>query len=104
MPNINKVLLKLEGFQDATSLYLNIGYYHIHLSKNASNFCTIILPWGKYRYNRLPIRVTNLLDIFQHEMNRLFHVFEFIRAYIDETFILKKRRLDVSCTEVRIVA
>ena len=46
--NINKMLLKLEGFQYATSLDLNMGYYHIQLSKNASNLCEIILPWVKY--------------------------------------------------------
>ena len=46
MPKINEMLLKLEGFQYATSLDLNMGYYHIRLIKNASNLCTIILPWG----------------------------------------------------------
>ena len=29
-------------------------------------------------------------DIFQHKMNDLFHGFEFICAYIDNLFILKK--------------
>ena len=29
MPNINKILLKLEGFQYAVSLVLSMGYYHI---------------------------------------------------------------------------
>ena len=29
MPNINGMLLKLEGFQYATLLDLNMGYYHI---------------------------------------------------------------------------
>ena len=33
MPKINECLLKLEGFQYATSIYLNIGYYHIELEK-----------------------------------------------------------------------
>ena len=33
MPKIRKMLLNLEGFQYATSLNLNIGYYHIRLSK-----------------------------------------------------------------------
>ena len=33
MPNINKLLLRLEGFQYATSLDLNIGYYRIQLRK-----------------------------------------------------------------------
>ena len=59
MPNINEMLFKLEGFQYATSLDLNMVYYHIRLIKNASNLCTIILPWGKYQYTRLPMGVTN---------------------------------------------
>ena len=48
MPKINDILLKLEGFGYATSLYLNMRYYLIRLSKNASNLCTIILLCGKY--------------------------------------------------------
>ena len=46
MPKINKTLLKLEGFQYATSLDLNMVYYHIQLSENAGKLCTIVLPWG----------------------------------------------------------
>ena len=91
MPKINEILLKLEGFQYATSLNLNMVYYHIRLSKNASNLCTIILPWGKYQYKRLPMGVANLPDIFQHKMNDLFHGFYFIRAYIDAILILTNR-------------
>ena len=37
MPNISDMSFKLEGFQYATPLDLNIGYYHILLSENASN-------------------------------------------------------------------
>ena len=48
MPKINEMLLKLEVFQYSTSLDLNIGYYHIQLSENASNLCMVILPWKKY--------------------------------------------------------
>ena len=72
------------------SLGLNMGYYHIQLRENASNLCTIILPWGKYRYKRLPMVVANLPDIFQQKMNDLFHGFEFIRAYMDDILILTK--------------
>ena len=84
------MLLKLEGFKYATSLDLNMVHYHIRLSKNASNLCTIILTWRIYRYKRLTTAVTNSLEIFQHKMNYLFHAFEFIRAYIDDLFILTK--------------
>ena len=44
MPKINEILLRLQGFHYATSLDLNMVYYHIQISKNVSNLCTIILP------------------------------------------------------------
>ena len=47
MPKINEKILKLERFQYATSLDLNMGYYHIKLSEDASNLRTIILSWEK---------------------------------------------------------
>ena len=87
MLKTNEMLLKLEGFQYATSLDLNMGYYHIRLSKNAGNLYTIILPWEKYRYKRLPTGVANLPHIFQQEMNDLFHGSEFIRLYIDNLLL-----------------
>ena len=68
-----------------------MGYYHIRLSKNASNLCTIILPWVKYSYKRIPMGVDNSLDIFQQKMNALFYGFEFICVHIDELLILTKR-------------
>ena len=49
IPRINDLLLKLDGFQYATSLDLNMGYYHIELNLVAQNMCIIVLPWGKYR-------------------------------------------------------
>ena len=73
MPNINETLLKLEGFQYDTLLYLNMGYYHIRLSKTASNFFTKIILWVNYFYSLLPMGVADYPEIFQHKMNNLFH-------------------------------
>ena len=90
MTKINEILLKLEGFQYAISLDLNMGYYYIRLSKNTSKLFTIILTSGKYRYKYLPMGVANSPDIFQQKMNDLFHGFECIREYIDDLLILTK--------------
>ena len=75
MPKINEILFKLEGFQYAVSLDLNIGYYNIQLSDKASNLCTIIIPWGEYYNKLLPIVIDNSPDIFQQNMNDLFSGF-----------------------------
>ena len=55
IPRIQDLLMKLEGFMYATSLDLNMGYYHIELTPGSKALCTIVLPWGKYEYQRLPM-------------------------------------------------
>ena len=90
MPKIREILLKPEGFKYANSLNLNMVYHHIGLRKYASNLFTIIIPWGKYRKKLLPMGVSNSLGIFQEKMNKLFHGFELIRAYIDDLLITNK--------------
>ena len=90
MPKINEMLLKLKGFQYSKSIDLNMGYYRIQITEDASNLCTIILPWKNYHYKRLPTGVDNSLDIFQQKTNYLFQVFEFVCAYIGDLLILTK--------------
>jgi hypothetical protein len=65
------VLQKLEGFTYATALDLNMGYYTIRLDTDASRICTIIFPWGKYSYKRLPMGIAGSPDIFQVKMSEL---------------------------------
>ena len=84
------MLLNLEVFQYTTSLDLNIGYYHIRLINQASNLCTIIIPWGNYKYKRLPLGICNSPENFQEKMNKMFHGFEFILSYIHDLLIITK--------------
>jgi hypothetical protein len=65
LPKISDLLSKLSGFKYATAIDLSMGYYHIPLDLDAQKLCTIILPWGKYQYKRLPIGVKTSPDIFQ---------------------------------------
>jgi hypothetical protein len=88
IPKIQDLLMKLEGFMYATSLDLNMGYYHIELTPNSKALCTIVLPWGKYEYQRLPMGLCNSPDIFQEKMSSLVSDLEYCRAYIDDLLIL----------------
>jgi hypothetical protein len=72
--------LKLEGFQYATSLDLNMGYYHIELTPYSKQLCTIILPFGKYEYQRLPMGLSNSPDIFQEKISELMLGLDFVKS------------------------
>ena len=91
MPKTNEMLLKLEGFKYDIPLDLNMGYYHIRISKNASNLCTIIIPRVKYHYKCLPTGIANSPESFEQKMNDLFHWFGFICAYIYDLLLLTKK-------------
>ena len=84
------MLLKSEIFHYDTSLDLNMVNYHIKLRENATNLCTIILPWGKYCYQCLTMGVVDSLYNFQQKMNDLFRLFSFIRAYIYKLLVSTK--------------
>ena len=85
---IQDLLLKLEGFQHATSLNLNMGYFHIELMCFSKRLCTIIMPWGKYQYQHLPMGLCNSHDIFQERMFELFLDLEYVQAYIDDLLVM----------------
>src|SRR5688500_14330316 len=67
-----------------------MGYYHIMLTPNASRLCTVVLPWGKYEYLRLPMGLCNSPDIFQEKMSELMVGSKFARAYLDDLLIISK--------------
>ena len=64
-----------------------MGYYHIELSPNSKRLCTIILPWGKYEYQKLPMGLSNSPDIFQEKISTLMAGLEFVRTYIDDLLV-----------------
>ena len=65
LPKISTTIMQLKGFTYATALDLNMGYYTIRIDAKASEMCTIIFPWGKYSYQRLPMGISGAPDIFQ---------------------------------------
>ena len=66
-----------------------MGNNNIRLSTSASNLCTIILPWGKYKYKRLPMEICKSLGIFQGKMNTLSQGLEYVRLYLYYLLVLR---------------
>ncbi len=94
IPKISMILQELEGFTYATALDLNMGNYTIRLDPTASKMCTIILPWGKYSYKRLPMGFGGSADIFQAQIMDLMAALEFVQAYMDDLLIITRETPD----------
>ncbi len=94
IPKISMILQELEGFTHATALDLNIGYYTIRLDQTVSKMCTIIFPWGKYSYKRLPMGFGGSANIFQAQIMDLMASLEFVQVYMDDLLTITRGILD----------
>ena len=94
LPKVQDMLHSLGGFTYATSIDLNMGYYNIRLTRNASDLCTIVFPFGTYAYNRLAMGVKPAPGIFQAKMHELMADLEYVKAYIDDCLCVTKGSYD----------
>jgi hypothetical protein len=85
IPKTSTTLQELEGFTYAMALDLNMGYYTIKLDTTAAKVCTIIFPWGKYSFRRLPMGFAGLADI-----GNLMATLEYVRVYVDNLLVITK--------------
>jgi hypothetical protein len=95
LPKISDLLQKLQKLTYATVIDLSMGYYHIPLDEESQALCTTILPWGKYRYRKLPMGIASAPDIFQSNLDELLGDLEFVRVYIDDILIVSDVTFEV---------
>jgi hypothetical protein len=65
-----------------------MGYYTIKLDADAQKLCTIVTPFGKYQYLRLPMGVSCSQDIFQEKMSDLMQHLNFVGTYLDDLLVI----------------
>ena len=93
----------MHGFTYATSLDLSMGYYHIPLDSSAADLCVIVLPFGKFRYLRLPQGITIAVDIFQEKMSNIMRDLNFVKVFLDDLLIVTKGRLQDHLHKLSVV-
>jgi hypothetical protein len=85
------MIRSMEGFTFASALDLNMGYYHIKLDADSQKLCTIVIPWGKYKYKLLPmgIKIAWYLMVFKTSCQSLSKIWNTSRPYyLDDLLIL----------------
>ena len=96
-------MTQLEGFQYATALDINMGYYTIRLFPSSQDMTRIVAESGKFRYNRLPMGMCNSGDIFQAKVYELLGDIKGVKTYIDDILVLSKYCLKKHIEYLRMV-
>jgi hypothetical protein len=103
IPKIAQMLQELEKFADATSMDLNMSYYTIILHPDSQKLCTIVTPFGKYQYLRLPMGISCSPYMFQEKMSDLMQHLDFVRTYLDDILVISSGTLDDHLEKMEVV-
>ena len=90
LPRIGDTVQHLEGFQYATTSYLNMCYYTIRIFPACKDIMEIVNEFDKFVYNCIHMGMCYLGYIFQAKLENLISYIEGVKGYIDDIFVLRK--------------
>ena len=65
LPTFEDILLQLNNVKIFTKLGVKEAYWHIRLDDASSYMTTMITPFGRFRWSRLPFGLSVAIEIFQ---------------------------------------
>jgi hypothetical protein len=84
LPKINDIIRRRASYVFLTLLDVSMQYYTFVLDESSADLCTIVTPFGKFKYLRLPMGVNQSPDFSQAVMTELFETLPYVEAYLDD--------------------
>jgi hypothetical protein len=84
LPIITDILRMHSGYKFFTKLDVSMQYYTFEFDEESQDLCTIVTPFGKYKYLRLPMGLKCSPDIAQAAMENVLSGIEDADVYIDD--------------------
>ena len=90
MPTTRDLLHRVGGMTYAMAIDQILSYYTMNIKESLWPLLTIILPFGKYQYKKMPMGLKISADVFQREMSKLFADLGYVLVYIDDLLVITK--------------
>lgn len=103
MPSTRNLLHQIGGMTYVTALDQIMSYYTMNMSRKVWEYLTIILPFGKYQYMKMPMGLKISADVFQREISKLFEDLPYVLVYIDDILMVTKESYEDHLEKLREV-
>ena len=70
------------------------GFWQLKLDEASTRLCTFNIPFGRYRFLRLPFGIISAPEVFHRTVRQLFEGIEGVETYIDDLLIWGETKED----------
>ena len=90
MPKVDTTLAQLSGATVFSKLDANSGFWQIPLAKEFRLLTTLISPFGRFCFNKLPFGISSAPEIFQRHMNKVLSGLQGVLCHVDDILVYGK--------------
>lgn len=87
LPVLDDILPQLSKARTFTKLDVKEAFWHVKLDEESSRLTTMITPFGRYRWARLPFGLKVSSEIFQRKLDEVFGNMTGVFSVVDDIII-----------------